>query len=190
MYKTTWSWLHFTYSVIFYQRAHKYWTVIQPVLRTCTRAVKRKEEYVILGLRACVWGSRASRENRKPALRAFVLPITYVLAAYPRSIASQSKKTKKITLWNCVWQQILKNIYIYRCIILTGHLWVALPVCKWNDCDENRTFFLLPCKWNLLSQKRFALSLGWKVRVCGTRKLPVDNVYFILIKKSRKGRIS
>ena len=163
------------------------------MLRTCTRAVKRKEEYVKLGLRACAWGSRASLENRKPALRAFVLPITYVIAAYPPSIASQSKKTKKnYTMKLCMTTNSKKKIYIYiyRSIILTGHLWVALPVSKWNDCDENRTFFLLPCKWNLLSQKRFALSLAWKVRVCGTRKLPVDNVYFILINKSRKGRIS
>ena len=31
-------------------------------------------------------------------------------------------------------------------------------------------------------KKGFALSFARKVMVCGTRKLPVDNAYFILIK--------
>ena len=38
--------------------------------------------------------------------------------------------------------------------------------------------FFTPMQMKLIITKR----LAWKVRVCGTRKLPVDNAYFILIK--------
>ena len=50
--------------------------------------------------------------------------------------------------------------------------------------------FFTPMQMKLIITKGFALSLAWKARVCGTRKLPVNNAYFILIKNINNEKIN
>ena len=85
VYKTTWSWLHFTYSVIFYQWPHTYSDcktarifaeVKNARVSGHTKSPEREGEngewdWALQG----VWGSRAFCENLMPALRVFAKQI-------------------------------------------------------------------------------------------------------------------
>ena len=88
---------------------------------------------------------------------------TDCFAAYIRSSASQSKERKKYTIKPCITTNS-KSLNVSLNVSLSHPK--LLYVFERNDCDK-KWLFLLPCKWNLLSQKgfNFALSLAWKVRV-------------------------
>ena len=96
VYKTTWPWLHFTYSVIFYQWPHTYSDcktasifaeVKNARVSGHTKSLEREGEngewdWALQG----VWGSRAFCENFMPAFRVFAKQI-------------MKKKTKKLTVF-------------------------------------------------------------------------------------------
>ena len=117
VYKTTWSWLHFTYSVIFYQWPHTYsdWKTARIFAEVKnarvsghTKSLEREGEngewdWALQG----VWGSRAFGENLTPALRVFAKQImkkkTDCFRVYIRSGASESRNKKDVIYTETVY---------------------------------------------------------------------------------------
>ena len=119
VYKTTWSWLHFTYSVIFYQWPHTYSDcktasifaeVKNARVSGHTKSLEREGEngewdWALQG----VWGSRAFCENLMPALRVFAKQImkkkkkTDCFPVYIRSSASESRNKKDVIYTETVY---------------------------------------------------------------------------------------